>query len=471
MSYRIIKFLAGMMAILLVLGGVPAAEAQDKAYTIKIKEKPDVGMSIVTKDVDKQTGVIKVLDAQGQLLNENKVNKAKEEIYTEVILEKGDKHPKKYKQTYEKAIETEDGKTTARSYQGRTLLYELKDGKYQLGVVGKPPLDEKDVTQLLEKANEELEKNVDLDKLFLPGKPVKVGDTWTLDNKMLVEAFNDKKLTLDAAKSKGTGKLVKAYQKDGKQWGVLQIDLKLALQTIEGLKLDTPAEMDLQASLDVAIDGSSTAGVMTMTGKMTLKSQFEQAGMKFRIEGSVELSGKKEASAEKDDPKGREVPSIEKVEVGGGWKEFTSKDGGFSARFPDKPKETSKKGDKGDVTYTFAAEVDKGVIQYMVTYTDFAGGGANLETKVILDAIAKNFGKMTKAKKDIKLGDNMGLELTLEWDQDGTPLFAINRIFMVKGRLYQVMAISLQSKKDQMQTTKFMESFKLVEKKEEKPKN
>ena len=65
------------------------------------------------------------------------------------------------------------------------------------------------------------------------------------------------------------------------------------------LSFETPAAFDIKGTVDTAIDGSSTAGVLKMTGKLTGTSTVQQEDMKIKVELNIEMSGPKERSEEK----------------------------------------------------------------------------------------------------------------------------------------------------------------------------
>jgi hypothetical protein len=284
-------------AWLLVLPVLSAGD-QAQTYTIKLKNNPDVGKSVVHKDMDKYVVTVKVSDAGGKVLREAKPSESKEFEYTLTVQDKGDKHPKKYTQKFTKAVEDKDGKSMTRSWEGRTVIYELVDGKYKVKAEGAPELPEKDLEFLAGKANEQLKS--DLDKVLLPKKAVKVGDSWPINARELANTFGNVG-ELDFQQTKVEGKLVKVYQKDGSQFGVIDFTMKLACKTIMpgNLKFDPPVIFDFKATLDTGIDGSSTAGVLSMTGKMAGKTTVDNAGMKFNLDIAMMMSLKTEHSGEK----------------------------------------------------------------------------------------------------------------------------------------------------------------------------
>jgi hypothetical protein len=273
-----------------------AAGAPAQTYTIQLKSGPDVGKSAVIKDSDSNDMVTNVSDGAGKLIRDVKQTEKHDETYTETILARGDKSATKYKRTYEKATRTRDGKTEARSYQGRTLHFEQKDGKFTVTAEGDKPLAKEDLDELTKKANEGDDRH---EELFLPGKPVRVGDSWKVGGKELGQAFA-KGGKVDVERTGAEVKLAKVYQKDGRQFGTIEMTLKVVPADLPPeIKFDKPPVVEMKITLDAAIDGSTTEGKMTMAGKMVSKSTAEQMGMKFVVETTADLSGTRELTAER----------------------------------------------------------------------------------------------------------------------------------------------------------------------------
>jgi hypothetical protein len=282
------KTLWACLAVVLV-----AAETQAQTYTIKLKPHPDEGKRSVHSSLERINGQSKLVGPDGKATNQEKINIIKEEVFTESVIEKGDKRPKKFKRAYTKAI-GKDGKPA--SYEGRTVVFEWKGARYQVSVEGKEDLPEKNLADLARKAQRERED--DLSQFFSPDKPVKVGDTWPLDKVRLAEVFGQgAELAKDQSRAEAT--LLRVSKKGDNQFGVIGLDIKLAFKSFEGLKFDEPLTFTVKGTLDTAIDGSSTAAKMSLTGMLKGKAQFEQGGMKFTVELSNNMSLKVENSEEK----------------------------------------------------------------------------------------------------------------------------------------------------------------------------
>jgi hypothetical protein len=282
-------------AFLAALALTAGARADD-TYTIKLKHGPDVGKSVTITDTDTKTQSNKVSDSDGKVIDDGKKRTEKlDEVYTETVLARGDKDATKYKRAYEKATRTRDGKAEARSYEGRTVLFEKKGDKFTVTAEGDKPLSKEDLEELTRKAND---VDTSRDEIFLPGKAVKVGDTWKVEGKDLVKTLG-KGGNLDPEHSSAEGKLVKVYKKDNHQFGVIEMTLKLAPAATPGIKYEKTPVVEMKVTLDAAIDGSTTAGVMSMTGSMAAKGTAEAGGKTFTVDTSIEMSAKQDRSAEK----------------------------------------------------------------------------------------------------------------------------------------------------------------------------
>jgi hypothetical protein len=444
-------------------------DAPAQTYVIKFKTYPATGMTVTIRDTSKEGGSIKPLDQGDKPVNEIKP-KTRELAYTQTILEReaGDAPAKKYKRSYEKATETEGGKTQKKSYQGRTLVFERKEGEIRAGVVGTPPLEDEDLDELIDKLNDRSSNPAEEDKALIPAKAVGVGERWAIDPKVIGSFLKD--CDLDPKASRAEAKLLKVYTKNGSQFGVIEIDMKLAVRgMLKRIKFDPPALFEVNGTIDTAIDASSTARKETFAGTIKGKASVAQDGKTRAIEMVVQISGQQERSEEKDDPEARQAPAVKLVGPGGEWTEFTSKDNRFSATFPGKPEvKTTEDLPNERTTTNVMATRAKGAISYSVIYTDYARADPKADPKTVLKSVAAIHAKSTKSKKDIELNGIPGVELACKLDQGGAILDMAYRAFYLRGRLYQVMVISDPIVKEKVQATRFLDSFKLLDKKDEK---
>jgi hypothetical protein len=149
------------------------------------------------------------------------------------------------------------------------------------------------------------------------------------------------------------------------------------------------------------------------------------------------------------------------------WKEFSSKEGKFSAKFPGTPKVSVSRNAEGRDSTTVLVEMDNGIIGYVVAYDELGDDGP-VDAKAALGDFMKLMAAGTKSKKDIMLNGFPGVEFIREIEVEGNKLYFRAHVYVVKNRLYRVFVMAEQSKKDKLETDKFLESFRLSEKAEEK---
>jgi hypothetical protein len=438
--------------------------AHGQTYSIKLKPESDPGKTITVRSTEKETGTgTKFLDEDGKVVKEIKPG-GKESISHLTVLERKNGRATKYKIVHDRATEMKDGKEIVHSYQGRTVVFELRGSKFRLGVVGKPPFISEDVQKLLEKANDDTNHNTAFARALTPDKPIRIGETWKPNARELLDEIASGGFNLGEAAVEA--KLVKTSMKGKSLFGVFDFRLKVPVTGMfkQTIVFDPPGEVDIQVTVTAAIDGSSTEwteeGIIHLKGKGRLK-EGEKKGV---MEVDLQIKGRDERSAEVDDPRGREVPAVTFVSLTDSWKEITSKEGKCSARFPGDPQKETTRDKDGTVTTKYTATVADGDIAYFMSFTDFGPGVLKAGPEAILENIVRRSAKTTKAKKDIKLNGFPGVEMDREVEVSGRPMLLKHRVFMVNGRMYQVLAMGPRAKKGLLEADFFVDSFKLQEK-------
>jgi hypothetical protein len=104
-----------------------------------------------------------------------------------------------------------------------------------------------------------------MDDLMLPKQPVNLNATWKIDPEGLAKLFEkaaQNAITLDRAKSAATGKLLRAYKKDGHQFGVVEFSMNLpvggTMKLGDALKANVApgSKLTVKGTADGCIDGS-----------------------------------------------------------------------------------------------------------------------------------------------------------------------------------------------------------------------
>lgn len=273
--------------------GPDDAAAGEQTYAIALAPHPAVGQSVVVRSTGKQVVTERVLDADGKPLRPGeRREKGREEEFTETLLAKSGPRPTKFKRVYEKATELTAGNWAPRSFQGRTMLFEWQNDRYRVTPEDKGALPKADLAELTDRAGLETEHS--LNGAVTPDRRVKINDTWEVDLRPFA-AHLGQDSTFDPKQSKGEARLVRVYARDGRQFGVLDIDLRLMVVGLRGAKV-APSPLEMNVTYDAAIDGSGPAGAMTYSGKLTVRRELDRPGEQGTHEGTLEFSGTEERS-------------------------------------------------------------------------------------------------------------------------------------------------------------------------------
>lgn len=441
-------------ALLLAAALTSAAGAQDR-HAIKIKVDVDRGRSVTHQATASGSVSMKAFDAEGKQLFEKSME-GSETVYRLTVLEADkDGRATKYLVAYDKAIEKEDGKTKAYSYQGRTVLFEKKDGKFRIGVAGDPPLDDVDLRKLAENADKPGETTTILRNLA-PAGPVAVGDTWTVPLKPIADAVEV--FTMDASKSSVTAKLLKVYSKGKGQFGTIEVTTQYHVTSLSfgdlKVKLDRPSVATNRMTFDLAIDGSTVERTLREEASFKAEGRLSVGEVERRV--VMEIAGKEtsERSAEVYIAKALTVPKVTFAPAPGEWTEFKPKDGRFLVKFPGQPKVTTSKA--ANYTETkWVVEIENGTVAYGVVLTEFADTDPAALQKAVLGSYAG-----VRGNKDIKLNGFPGVEFTHDREVNGFKVVVAERLVVTKNWSVEIMAIAIKGKS--AEDKKFFDSFQLL---------
>jgi len=291
--FRVILFAVAAVGLL------AASPALAEDYTLKLY-KSKKGDKTEHENTEKTVTTVKLSNAGVDKKDE--IPSGKKETFTEEILEKkdGDKKATKLTRTYTVAEKTAKGMTVKESVSGKTVLIEKKGDKYELSVAGKA-LTESDAPDLFRKFNKKDDgpQNDDL----LPTEPVKVGGSWKLPadkTEKLIKSLGEDKMKFDPKKSLIEGKLLKAYKKDGAQFGVLEFTITVSLTDIDlnGQMFKTSADSKLvmKGTIDTCIDGTVEFEDGKMEVALDVVTEIPNAGT---LTLSVKTTGVEKARAKK----------------------------------------------------------------------------------------------------------------------------------------------------------------------------
>jgi len=280
---------AATAVVLAALVAAPLVWGDEPTYEIKLKKEAKGDR---TKTTSTEVGDVRfLLEVMGQELDKGE-KKTVRQTYVEEIVEKpkGSKKPTKLTRTYEVAGYTKDDKKTTNVYQGKTVLIEKKGDNYVFTANGEEIAGD-DAEELESEFNKHDEIPLE-DEDLMPEKPVKVNEAWTVDPKKISAAFETGgPFTLDAAKTKVTGKLVKVYEKDGKRFGVIELTLTLAVKELkldnQELPMKPGSKVTATTTFDLCIDGTAHSG--TEKSALTFDLNGDIPNGKLAVTGTVKV--------------------------------------------------------------------------------------------------------------------------------------------------------------------------------------
>ncbi|MBL8799401.1 MAG: hypothetical protein JNM56_36295, partial [Planctomycetia bacterium] len=217
------------------------------------------------------------------------------------VVTPGPSQPKLLRRNYALAVDRIGSETRKLPYEGRVIVFEFKDGKYQATALGEPPVSPDELAVLARRVS-----RPDLIQLYLPNKPVAEGESWTIDVARAAPVLADG-TDVDAPRSSGTGTLTKAYMKPGSRslYGVIDFDLKFAVinrvfQGKQKLAWEPGTFLEFKGTIDTAIDGTTSEGTVSVKGKFSGKSRhFVMKDKNVSVESLTEFSSRQERTPEK----------------------------------------------------------------------------------------------------------------------------------------------------------------------------
>ncbi|MBA4062843.1 MAG: hypothetical protein C0501_03890 [Isosphaera sp.] len=241
-------------------GAGPGDPPADAAFTLKIvDEQPGQKVAVVRSQTVTSTVTA------GAVTQTQKAERRAE--YVETVQEvAGDApRPTRLVREYTTALASgPKGGLQPLSYSGKAV--EIRKAGPKAGytfTVGGKPLPAAEAADFAGEFGKAGPRTADL----LPKAAVKVGEEWQPDpavvQNLAALTAADFQAVPDRDRSTLTGKLARVYQKDGRQWGVVEFRLRVTFAA------GATGAVTVDATLDVPIDGSARAG----TSKRTLKAE------------------------------------------------------------------------------------------------------------------------------------------------------------------------------------------------------
>lgn len=437
----------------------------DDTVIIKLKLDPAVGVAQKSSEVSKDRGVMKFEGPDGKTIEIHPEGSQTVNRDTILRVDK-DGRPTQFLRTYEKATESEDGKTKTFSYQGATLLYEKgADGKFRVGVGARgkeaAEIAPKDAERLFDKANKPGDRDAILRQL-VTGKPVRVGDSWKLALKPMAEAMEAE---LDESRSSISAKLTAVATKGKARVGTFEIEQRLAVKGFKqrGLEatFDPPADYTMTATVELAIDGSSAEYTIRSKGGLKGQGKLAESGQTAKVE--FDMSGDINVHVSAEEPAKTAAPStVAWLPRPGEWLTIKPKDGLFSVEFPTAPTEQSHKDPRASSMVTWTSSTEGGRVNFFVAVTDFAGADATkLDPKAMVASVPKTQ-KEVRDVKDVTIDGHPGIEFRSAEKMGDREVEVWQRVVMANGRMVHQVVIADKGKGKPADADRFFRSFKIL---------
>lgn len=256
----------------LALSAAAFAEDADKAWDLSLESKPKVGEKVEVTKKNRMKTVMKMTQGEKVLKEDAKTEAGSYEFTAETTAVDGDEETAA-KWTFRKASREEGGKDVAWGFEGKTIEGKAREGgDWEFTCTDGTALtaaELKAVKDATGKKGAKSEDEPDMGEVLRPGKPVKVGETWSPDIDAIAKSFGGENLSVDAEDSKAVCTLKSVVMRDGVPYGRIAVELDLSVPGFPPVEFDEPLHFVIAMELEACIDGTLPDGLMK--GTMTLK--------------------------------------------------------------------------------------------------------------------------------------------------------------------------------------------------------
>lgn len=270
-----------LIFVLTFLFGTSVALGQE-SFTLKFKKDAGPGGAVLVekRDIVKTRSKL-IASKTGEALEDNQQSRVTSFKYRETMLERhpSEKDATRLRRHYEIAQVKEQDEPAPLPIQGKTVLIEKLDDKYRFRFEEGLELTPKEAEELADEFQNRAKPRFDLDEL-IARDAVRLGDTHQINPKLLVKVFTPLvgARLIDEFQPKGEWKLARAYRKDERQYGVIELRITLPLQELNSFvktKTKQPGErlfMKPGATLRIVltVDGCIDASTIDLTTKLNM---------------------------------------------------------------------------------------------------------------------------------------------------------------------------------------------------------
>ncbi len=241
---------------LVLLSPVLFAQDTGRTYNLKLNCRPIRGYKTEMTDTASMK-MRMVIRAGDKVLS--RVDKAEEHAFTavETIVKVDGGKVTEARWTFSKAIRTSGGEPVACGFQGKTILVKTSGNEREFTYEDATKIEGEDLDAIKQAFLQGgKEKGPTGDELFAPKKPVRIGESWNIPMKAMIEGTFDKDMAegTDMEKSKGAFTLKSVRQAAGAEFGTIEGAVEIVLGQMGSLKLDQPFSMKMTTQLDCCVN-------------------------------------------------------------------------------------------------------------------------------------------------------------------------------------------------------------------------
>ena len=130
---------------------------------------------------------------------------------------------------------------------------------------------------------------------ILPDKPVRAGQSWDISGAKIAKSLGRSPVfEADPDKTVAKGKLIRAYEKDGHRFGVIEVDATLSTKGGKDVSMSANSKMNVRIQYDGCIDGSVCEVKATVKMDGVLEGKGPRGTFSVRFNANMELSESEE---------------------------------------------------------------------------------------------------------------------------------------------------------------------------------
>lgn len=257
------------------------AAGPDATYTLALYEHKQGDLYRVTRTRMSETDATASAGHRG---GTSKVVTKEKVVYTEELLEQpaGATRATRLRRTYEAVDRTRSGAAVKSALVGKAVEVDRTGASTKFTIDGRPPTAEqaKEV-----EADFVAERGETLTADLLPGRPVKVGETWAIDRGKVAAALPAAEgLKFELEHARASGKLVKVTHHGGRAVATAEFTVRVPVAEIgvpgqPWYKTDGESGLTVILTADFPADGSAPTSLLTHDARGRVGAKLSNNGL------------------------------------------------------------------------------------------------------------------------------------------------------------------------------------------------